>query len=208
MPNTITLPPAVTRSSHNHLTVRNNSLTEILTINAAAGDSIGSVFAAQFPIRVATAVTLQSDGVDRWWPISSYKPNAGLFESDLSADTEITTALTLFPGTTQVLNYPLLFYWSSFWRLDVSAVPGNQTWDVDLGVYDVTDAAWIFSFDMAGSGNPDSDIFRFVSAPLDVPADAVGHVLQMAAIRTTTTGTIWARTGGGNDTGHTFTGPL
>lgn len=73
MANTITLPPAASRSPYDFLTVRNASDTEYLEVFPDGADAILDTL--QMIVPPHDAITIQSNGVDGWASVSSSTQN-------------------------------------------------------------------------------------------------------------------------------------
>lgn len=202
---TTTLPPAASRSPYDHLTIRNASLTDMLEVTVYAGDFFDVVGTTSFIIPVASACTLQSNEVDGWYAIHNFRPLPQKTAAPLSADTVITTTLAVLPGTTFTADYPGLFVYNLFSEVSVVNIPGNQAWDVDIGLYNVTESSWVYSQDWLGAGDPLVNPSLQFSNVFEMLESDIGDTFGIAAVRATTTGTVTAIAAG---TGNNFTGPL
>ena len=159
-------------------------------------------------------IWIEEDEVDRWWFTAQdcTKPAVSIEEGNLSANTAVSTTLLQLPGTALTLpTYEGIYNYNIYAEIEVLNIAGNQTWDLDIGLYDLTAAGWIKAWDWAGAGEPMTNPTFNNNFMVPVDASTAGHSVVLGAQRATTTGTVTliALDGFGlAATGHEITGPL
>lgn len=188
---TSTLPLAADQDPFQHITIVNRR-TEDLTVNVQALDRLNDVVSGSITIRPAASATFQSDGINQWWTISSGKPNAVVHQLNATGLPVLVPAaptwLTL-TGTEFSIPYHGVWHYGGTITFDVTGVPGNQYWDVDLELYDSTAAQTIAHLDFSGAGNPDipiRDSWSVMAANLQV-----GNAHYLRVSRASITGDVY-----------------
>ena len=206
----ITLPPAASRSPYDPLTIRNTNTTEELTITADGTDTIDIYSVSQIKMGVHCAMTLQSNGVDAWFVIQDFRRAPTLTTAQLTSDLVVTQTPTLTPGTAITVTYPGLYLLEISTEITVVGVPGNQVWDLNLELYNVTSVSVIASQHWADIGGPLTNPRADFTDVINLTEAAVGSTMQLRVDRASATGTI-TLLGDGTESSSTtmsLTGPL
>lgn len=187
---TTTLPPAADQDPFQLITVK-NFYNEDLTVSPQPGEKYENIVDNTSNIRPFCAKTYQSDGIDSWYGLSTGKPDTNIYSRNASAlpvTVPLAPTWTTLTGTEFTLNFEGVYFYTGSIEFDVTAVPGNQAWDVDLQLYDSTNAVVLGTIDMGGAGSPDAPVRNSWSLPLI--GIQVGATNYLRVSRTTTSGDV------------------
>ena len=142
-----------------------------------------------------------------WWFTAQdcTEPPVSIEEATSTADVVADLTIQSIPGTELVIPYEGVYTYNVEVDVTIANVAGNQFWDLTLGIYSVTDAAWVGTYDYAGTGTPVQPVFRIRSStPELMDAAAVGDTLILGCTRASATGDVTILTG----SKHSLTGPI
>jgi len=125
---------------------------------------------------------------------------------DVDGDYLTTLTLSAIPGTDFVFDGPPAIYlYTVNLEIGVTDVPGNQAWNVDIVLFDITaDVLLLGPLEIGGSGNPDSNLYFDLPQTYEISGTEYGHTLGLGCQRNTATGDVYVIQG----SSHTITGPL
>lgn len=151
-------------------------------------------------------VAQDPDGI--WWFIGQdcTKPAISQTSGFLLANYDVPLGFSEVPDTR--ITAPTWVGWYTYTieaELNVQNVPGLQAWDVNIGLYDVTDAAMIREWHWAGSGDQLTNPTLSLTVSTEINSVA-GHELAMGVTKNLDTGQIILQAP--NVTGHELTGPI
>jgi len=188
---TTTLPSAATQDPFQWITIK-NYYTEELIVSPQVGESIEGTVDQTITIRPLCVASFQSDGATSWWVVSTGKPNAVVDLNNMTGGPHLVplqpTWFTL-PGTDFTTAYEGLFLYGGVIEFDVTAVPGNQAWDVDLQLWNNTDSVVVANLDYGGVGNPTTPVRDSWMTPAVGLKVSKTYLLRVS--RTSSTGDIY-----------------
>ena len=196
---TATLPAANSYSEGKDITVSNNRLTTLddLTVSCAGADTLGMAGSpTSFVLKPGECLSLVTDGTNKWYPKYDCSPAPELQSNPVGATQVIpqTPGLAMFPGTQAMLSYPGLYGCTVSMEIVVAGILATQPWDITFGVYNVTDATWLYTWVWSGVGAPLSNPKTNYHIYLDLPATDMGDQLQLACNRLAAYGTLTMQT--------------
>ena len=207
---TTTLPLAADYDSYKELSIKNRrtSSLDILTVQCAGSDTIDLLGQPNSTdLTPAEGITLVSDGVSQWKVKQFLRPSSIFQEGVLLTPLVVTQTRQWMPETEITILSPGHYMYMLNVEIEVIGILGNQTWDIDLDVWDTIDDVSLLHFDWAGAGEPVANPRTNFAVAAAIDGTATGHPLQLAAVRATATGTVTIQAGI-DFTWQQFLGPI
>jgi len=152
-------------------------------------------------------ISILEDEYGTWWFIGQdcTEQPAVITAATASADLIVTQTPQAVPGTELVAPAAGVYQYSLEAEISVTGILGNQTWDMDIGIYNLTKDIWQWSYDWIGAGDPLNNPRINLSAAFEASEANLADQYVLGAERVTTTGTVTVIATG---TRHQMLGPI